>query len=413
MNNFDKWLQTINEELASPVVAEPTATGTSDRAAMIADIDNIMTSLETLAGEIKESLNEQDTVEEATEYLSDTTAVAGMAAAATAAAGVGVYKGAQALADWSIKAPKARKAQAAVNQMKITIISLQSAFRQSAKDSKKRQIIKERIEKARESAEELQNQVDTRYENASNIVKKAIANEKLKGQMEVAKLEMGDSTPERQEELKVQLKKYNDQYQSNTNALKELEPSKEDIKAGEDRKKKAKANSKEKDKQSKPEENSADAVAKKAAEQKEAEVEKSIQSYDKNIEAEMDRVSKLNKDLSTSETEKEASTNPDEVEKSINIIKSDISKAKQDINQMKTAKEKLVKSISPKESLVNRAEASNLNELAAEISEKAEWQLDGTVLYNKYDKIIRTIEATNYLNETLTFSIKDKFSKLL
>ena len=95
------------------------------------------------------------------------------------------------------------------------------------------------------------------------------------------------------------------------------------------------------------------------------------------------------------------------------MINNQIGKSKEDINQMKAAKEKLKKQLSPKESLVIRAMATSLNELAIEISEKAEWQLEGTVLYTKYDSMLRKVEATNYLTESRSMTIKDKFSKLL
>lgn len=427
MNKFEKWLNAINEELASEpaIAAEPTVSSStsSNREAMMSDVDNIMTSLETLAGELQESLNEAEDVEEAAN-IDATKAMATGALAATAAAGVGAYKGTQALIDWTVRAPKARKAQDTVNQMKIKIVGLQNAFRQAKNDSKKKQIIKERIEKAREQADQLQDQVDSKFENASGIVLKALANEKLKGKIEIAKVELGDSTPERQAEIKDQLKKYNDQYQANSQALKELEPNKEEIKAAEERKKKAEQRAKEKetqaalqsakegDKETSPEDG-AKAAAEKAAQQKEAQLEDAISQYDSNIQTEMDRVSKLNNDLSDAEKEKEASTKPDEVEKKINLIKAEISKSKEDINQMKAAKEKLKKQLSPKESLVIRAMAASLNELAVEISEKAEWQLEGTVLYTKYDSMLRKVEATNYLTESRSMTIKDKFSKLL
>ena len=68
------------------------------------------------------------------------------------------------------------------------------------------------------------------------------------------------------------------------------------------------------------------------------------------------------------------------------------------------------------ESLVNRANAVGLNELASEISSKLDWQLDeGTVLYQKYNEIIKKTEYTNTLNESKyqNFSVKDNFSRLL
>jgi len=69
--------------------------------------------------------------------------------------------------------------------------------------------------------------------------------------------------------------------------------------------------------------------------------------------------------------------------------------------------------MTPKESLVIRATNSKLNELATEISEKAEWQLNGTVLYTKYNTIITKAENDSILTESLTLNIKDRFKKLI
>jgi len=69
MDKFEKWLEVINEELnPTPTVSEPIASveptvssdvniETGNRTDMISDIDHIMTSLETLAGELTEDLS--------------------------------------------------------------------------------------------------------------------------------------------------------------------------------------------------------------------------------------------------------------------------------------------------------------------------------------------------------------------
>jgi predicted nucleic acid-binding Zn-ribbon protein len=68
------------------------------------------------------------------------------------------------------------------------------------------------------------------------------------------------------------------------------------------------------------------------------------------------------------------------------------------------------------DSLINRANASGLNELATEISSKLDWQVsEGTALYLKYNEIIKKAEYVNTLNESRydNLSIKDKFARLL
>jgi hypothetical protein len=82
----------------------------------------------------------------------------------------------------------------------------------------------------------------------------------------------------------------------------------------------------------------------------------------------------------------------------------------------KKAAEKLAAQQKSSESLVNRANAAGLNELATEISSKFDWQVtEGTVLHQKYDAIIKKAEYSNTLNESKyqNFSIKDNFSRLL
>ena len=71
---------------------------------------------------------------------------------------------------------------------------------------------------------------------------------------------------------------------------------------------------------------------------------------------------------------------------------------------------------SAQESLVNRAKAAGLNELASEIGSKLDWQLhEGTVLHQKYNNIIKKAEYSNTLNESKynNFNVKDNFSRLL
>jgi hypothetical protein len=71
---------------------------------------------------------------------------------------------------------------------------------------------------------------------------------------------------------------------------------------------------------------------------------------------------------------------------------------------------------SAQESLVNRANAVGLNELATEIGSKLDWQVnEGTVLHQKYNELIKKAEYTNTLNESKynNFNVKDNFSRLL
>jgi len=68
------------------------------------------------------------------------------------------------------------------------------------------------------------------------------------------------------------------------------------------------------------------------------------------------------------------------------------------------------------DSLVIRANALGLNELASEIESKLDWQIiEGTVLRAKYEKVIAKAEADMVLNESRyqINSVKDAFTRLM
>jgi len=68
------------------------------------------------------------------------------------------------------------------------------------------------------------------------------------------------------------------------------------------------------------------------------------------------------------------------------------------------------------DSLVTRANALGLNELASEIESKLDWQIiEGTVLRAKYEKVIAKAEADMVLNESRyqINSVKDAFTRLM
>ena len=95
-------------------------------------------------------------------------------------------------------------------------------------------------------------------------------------------------------------------------------------------------------------------------------------------------------------------------------IENRIEEEKEDIKDLKAdelAAKKELKKMSAQESLIYRATEASLLELATEISEKAEWQLDNTVLYTKYNTIIKKAENDSILTESN--SIKDRFNTLL
>ena len=213
-------------------------------------------------------------------------------------------------------------------------------------------------------------------------------------------------------------------YKENEAALKELEPSEEDkktaAKSAQDKKdqeaaaaakaKKTSNNEPQQEPEQEPQQE-----PQQEEPRKDDNMEADIAQYDQNIKDEMAREADLKKKLKSVEDEKAKSTDPESFDEKIINIKAEIDKSKQDIKQMKDAKSALVKKTATKESLILRAEELGLNELASEISEKEEWQLNGTPLYSKYDAKIKKVEYSNSLNESryTINTVKDRFAKLI
>ena len=173
MKTFEQWYNKINEEIAAPavtdsstsVVAEPTTDVRTDRDAMISDVDAIMTSLETLASELKEELN--------TEELNE-------------ADGDAFKK----VIDFTVRAPKARMAQSKVNKMKLKIAALHATAAQASGETATK--LKTKADAMKAQATELQSMVDDKYSGSGSIVAKALSSEKIKGQLAVLKAGMGE-----------------------------------------------------------------------------------------------------------------------------------------------------------------------------------------------------------------------------
>lgn len=217
MKTFEQWYNKINEEIAEPTavdnsteaVAEPVADVHSDRDAMISDVDAIMTSLETLASELREELN----TEELNEADTEIGALANAGAAAAAGAGI--------TAVWiskKIKAAKARKGQKKVNSilMKIELakIKVQDTENENAKEA-----LRARIEALKEQAASLQELVSTRFAD-SEYATKAMNATRLEGNIERSEFlakETGSKT------FKEQLAKYRKQHAETMADLDQIE----------------------------------------------------------------------------------------------------------------------------------------------------------------------------------------------
>ena len=208
MNNFENWYNKINEELESePTVSvaadqevadQPTIDNTSTRSDILDDCDRIMTSLETLAGELTEDLNEDIIVENELAYLG--------AVGAAVVAGLGIA--AKKLFDFSVAAPMARKKQAKVNDMSIKIAGIEAGLKSADKAQKEK--IEQKLEKAKEQRDQLQEIINDRYSDAPKVVQKALSSEKAKGKLEALSLIMGTASDARKQEITDQLKSLKD-----------------------------------------------------------------------------------------------------------------------------------------------------------------------------------------------------------
>ena len=203
MNRFENWYNKINEELENePTVSvaadqevadQPAVDSTSSRSDILDDCDRIMTSLETLAGELTEDLNEDIIVENELAYLG--------AAGAAVVAGLGIA--AKKLFDITVAAPMARKKQSKVNSMSVKIAGIESSLASADKEQKDK--ITQKLTKAKEQRDELQTVINDRYSDAPKVVQRALASEKSKGKLEALNVIMGTADPEKKKEIATQM----------------------------------------------------------------------------------------------------------------------------------------------------------------------------------------------------------------
>jgi hypothetical protein len=155
-NQFEQWFAKMNEDLAQEPTIKDTAseapaaevsTEHDDRDAMMHDIDTIMTSLETLAGELKEELENFDT-----ELVNE--------------AGDSIAKKA---IDFMVRAPKARKAQRKVNGLKLKIAGLEAASQKAEGDKAK--AIDNKVETLKEDVKAQMQKLNQRLKDEESAIK--------------------------------------------------------------------------------------------------------------------------------------------------------------------------------------------------------------------------------------------------
>jgi len=398
LKSYDTFLSEADAEVQTEVATEvPTADAdTTNRDSMVSDVDSIITSLETLAGQIQEDLESLE-AEEVNE--------AGDSAG-------------KKLLQWTITAPKAKKAQGKVNQMKINALDLEMA--KDAAEGDKKKALDAKLKVTKEKIGEIQTTVADRFDAKGEIVKNARLSAKIQGERELLKRLTGmEDNPKKKADFKAQIAKLDKRQKEQTEILKSMKPEDAEQPAEAPAEKPAAA----------PAEKPAEAPAEKPAEapaekpekdsDKVAKIEADISKYASNIDDTNQAIKDAETKINQLEAEKEKTTDPSKIEKNIQGLSKRINDDKEDVKDMQTSRNNLKKELaklSAKESLVVRAGLLGLNELSSEIFKKQDWQFENnSTLYTKYNTLISKYESDVILNESkyMNDSIKDAFARLL
>lgn len=282
-----KTFSDFNSHVTENDLAIDTAVTTTN-APITSDVDTIINSLETLANELSEDIEQDDDIDE----------------------GAGDF-----IKSWFIS-KKAAKAQQKINKIKMNSADLEFAAMNAEGDKKK--VLMDKSDAIKQQAIELQNLVDDKFAGKGKMVDARMQKEKIKGQLEIIKRTSGmEDDPDKKSDLRTKMGELNNKYAEEQRAIKDLE--------------------------------------------------------DKNKEAIDAERKRLQKDQEASQA-------------------------------------------AVSDSLVTRANALGLNELASEIESKLDWQIiEGTVLRAKYEKVIAKAEADMVLNESRyqINSVKDAFTRLM
>jgi colicin import membrane protein len=373
------------------------ATVTTTEAPTISnDVDTIITSLETLAKELTEELAGEEFNE-----LNE--------------AGT---EGPSTVMQWMWWMPKARKAQAKVNKIKLNVTDMEAAA-EDAGDTAQKAKITAKAKIARDQAGELQKMVDDKFKSKGELVSRVLHNEKIAGQIASIKRATGlEDDPEKVASYKEKMSELQQKYKEDQAAIAELEPSKEDKEKEAARKQKEEADAK-----AKQDKLNADAQAEKDKEAGKTETEtteetpeetpeeKTAREEKEAAEAKAEKITSLKNAIAELGNKlKEAGDAEPKDEEAINTLNTELEAKKKELAALEGKDEGV------SDSLVIRAKAAGLNELATEIESKFDWQVsEGTVLHAKYNEIIRKAEYSNTLNESKyeTLSVKERFSRLL
>ena len=393
---FENWYSNIQEEVAT-VSSTP----------LIMDVDTIINSLGTLVKELTEELDvlSNELNEADVKRMSKTWQF--------------IY--------WM---PKARRAQRKVNKIKLNVTDLEAAAEDSP-NTDQRDKLRIRAKIAKEQAAELQTMVDDRFEPKGELVQRALHSEKIAGQIASIKRASGlEDDPSVLASYKDKMAELQKKYTEDLQAIKELEPSDAD-------KKEAIKQQKEEEAQRLKDQKERDDMEKAANAEAEAKAAKDAKDADSGTQGPQggepsgsqgaqgnQGEPSGNQGAQGNNTQKIADKTA-EIEQLKNDLATENAKETKDDakiseieGKIQTANQELDTLRNPLagESLVIRAKASGLNELATEIESKFDWQVyEGSVLYQKYNEIIRKTECLNTLNESRyeNLSVKERFARLM
>lgn len=355
---FESWYSMIMEnELATDTKTEaPTISN---------DVDTIMTSLETLAKELTEELSG----EEFDQLNEDGVGTPGK------------------VMQWIWWMPKARKAQAKINKIKLNIVDMESAAA-DAPDAQQRARINAKAKLAKDQVPELQKMLHDKFSDKGTLVQKAISSEKLAGQIASIRRATGlEDDPEVKATYKDKMIELQAKYKEDEAAIRQLEPSEEDKKAEKERRdREAEDNRKRQE--------TLDADAKKSREDLAKADDKSNKSAE---ELAKDKQDDLDKKAAEDTTNKDASKTDDTKntkEGKLKRLGSLLAKAKESGDEDKIKK---------------------IQGLIDKVAAKESWQLEGTTLGMMLESEITKLEMSFTLNESKyqNLSVKERFSRLM
>jgi len=399
IKSFSAWYNSVKESDTQVEVSQPTS-------AIINDVDTIINSLETLASELTEELSEIEDEEQLEE-------------------GAGDF-----IKDW-VASMKAGAAQKKVNKIKMNATDLQFAA-DSAKGDKKK-ALEDKAKAAKEQQSELQKMVDDKFNGKGPMTSAKLSKTKIAGQMEIIKRTTGmEDDPKKKADLKTKMQELSKKAQEEDAAMKELEDKNADAIAAEKERlakeaeeKKKKENGEAKDGEAKDGE-AKDAEAKdgeaKDAEAKDGEAKDGEAKDGEAKDTEPKDTEPKDgepKDTEPKDTEPK-DTEPKDTEpkdtKPKDTEPKDTEPKDTEPKDAETDTDDETDKKDPKESLIIRAKAAGLNELAEDIESKLEWQVaEGTILAANYDAIIKKSESDKILNESKyqIDSVKDAFRRLM